>query len=367
MTGNWRGQTNPQPGDISMNDIPSDSGVGTYSICGRQVTGLGVPDDDGRVHAVIIVDSRLIIEARTSSQACHNIVPGGATVSSVITYDTPPNGRRTLYHRGLYPNRVAWPGLMYSPSKLKQQCPYAATGNASVLLLWDGYIPTARTEYSLLPSIFTSVDTMSDSGGWISGTPNPGVRVEVIPPLPNCSTQLNGATNTGTTQVQLTSVQPDASCGTARGCAKKNYSSLGSTTFQVTCSLAAGTMKPDQQATVTPRLTFQGARSTETGAYLLQSSQSGVFVWGATTGNNGCGNWGTTSGAGYGAIPFDGVTRWVPAGFSWGSTASGWAGSAWRNASATVNWGVCVDTSGGGRAVHAGPFTATATWTLHLD
>lgn len=174
--------------------------------------------------------------------------------------------------------------------------------------------------------------------------------ITFLPVKPNCSTNMPTSVPLG-----ATTVTPDAS-GTIT---KVNKPNLAQSTVTVTCTSDAGA----NSGKVNPRLTFSGSRSAGMGVYLLQTSQTGIMIWGATTGTNGCGMWGETNpDMSYGSVPFDGSTRWEP---GWGDTGTGWAGHTWSK-SATIRWGICADNNNG-RTIEAGPFTATATWQLHLD
>lgn len=186
----------------------------------------------------------------------------------------------------------------------------------------------------------------------------PVTTVTIERPRPVCTTSVDGTTSKPTSAVTLLPV--DAACP-GGVCSKSNTPDLARTTFQVTCTSPGGNLS----AVVKPRLTFLGNLDPAAGNYLLKTTQSGVFLWGSTaTGANGCNKWGSTAADMTGFAPFDGVTHWEP---GWTDTSNNWSGTTWKSATATMNWGVCLDNSAGGRTIKAGPFTATATWTLHVD
>ncbi len=254
---------------------------------------------------------------------------------------------------GASSERIAWPSF-FGPSPASCNIPTSLRFSTqdkggTIAIVWDGVYPPTGTRYDLPAGLFAAGVTQS--------LLSPEVAVSVVPPEPTCSTTLSSGGAVG-----LTPDSPPSSCA-AGGCTKINQAGLGQTNIEVHCALPSG-LGVDQTKIVKPRYTFQGPRAAGVGDYLLQTSQSGVFIWGATSGTNGCGLWGATGAQQYGSVPFDGATRWTG---GWGDTSSGWVGSNWTGR-AQINWGVCLDTTAGsGRTIHAGPFTATATWMLHLD
>ncbi|WP_413469854.1 reverse transcriptase domain-containing protein [Serratia quinivorans] len=308
--------------------------------------------------------------------ACHGGV--GITMSNqmagyaILRSDTTPQGGASVpWGWGAYPPVLSWPRAMhlYGMKALLggQQVPFADHTGPSLgfiggwihtSFVWDGQ-PAAgsRTRYSLPAGAFLSYP----------GTAGAAISITVVPPPPACTTEVGGGGTSSSVNLLPVTTPVDCAGGV---CTRRPVYHRGDTTFQVSCRLPPGATNPDQLSVVTPRLSFQGSTDATTGAYLLKTSQSGVFIVGTADGSltrNGCGLWGSTGqNTSWGAIPFTDTLRWLPTAWANTTTGAGWMGATWHTAVATAVWGVCLDNNDG-RTFQAGPFTATATWTLHLD
>lgn len=316
----------------------------------------GLPSGDG--HVLLYMRDRATVSDMRGYQL---IVGGGGLVQTPAGgWPDPPASESMVYR---------WPTAMLGV--LRNHLPTRYAQEMKLYAVWDGNATTGNKDYSIAAGTFYAADYARTGGADAWPTLNPPVTLTTAaPPPPSCQTVwlYPLIARTGGT-VPLGSVSLPAACS-AGGCSRHNIAGLASSSVGIRCDTPAGYDKSSTQA-VKPRLTFAGQTTGDSGPYLLQSSQTGVFVWGQTGGGlNGCNYWGQSGVAEtYHPVPFNGVTRWRG---DWDATSgtTGWIndGTRWQSNAIQINWGLCVDTSAGsGRSVQAGPFTATATYTIHLD
>ena len=357
--GVWSGHGGPLS---SQGDIGDVTGAGDHyiaapvaaTICGQKVRAVSA---DG--HAGLYTPAG----ANVSLGTVHNLA--GTQSSDQIILRVSPDEYNTYNASGLYSMRAAWPARLALTGYPKPYSNWVVTSvsvNAEVWIVWDGVTPSDPHDYDLLSNQFTggAYSTITGGIGYSNELENsPAVTVSVAVPPPTCHTLLNWLDSPSQTAVTLGDIDPKSALGGKRA----GFTNLATTTVKVHCANADGSTTDGKSSTVSPRLTFSGATDSAVGPYYLKTSQTGIFLYGHTPGGtDSCGYWGTTSGAGYGSVPWNDTERWNA---GWGDTSSMNNGS-WTSSTTTIQWGACLDTSGG-RTINAGPFTATGTWTLHLD
>lgn len=356
----WSGTAPPSASQIYVGVTGPEVGT-PWTNCPNVGTVTGIVSSDG--HAVLYIKDRSEVNtwswtAGASNPKWATTVGGGGPVS--IAGEA--NGASYQYRWPSFVRGGTNNNWMYWSSTYKHM--------VEVYILWDGTTPPTDTAYSLPAGTFAAVEYVATDGSDVGRSVSPPSNIVTQPPpQPTCSTvwlyPLVSATG-GT--VPLHNVDLPAAC-TSPGCSRHNIAGLASSSIALRCATPAGHDK-SSTAVVKPRLTFSGQTTGDSGPYLLQTSQTGVFLWGQTGGGlNGCNYWGQSGVAEtYHPVPFDGVTRWR-GGWDDTSDATAWpSATMWQSPRIQINWGLCVDTSAGsGRSVQAGPFTATATYTIHLD
>lgn len=358
--------------------------VPSVSVCGTTTYGLRSADGHAVLYARVDGATRVYNPTNPYSYSDNTALYSAAASQSngfdgSVTASVSHSGGQCFFHNdaGM---RMTWPfslgaGRLYSGGQGDYRCLFLPPDNEGrsvtpapvrIYLLWDGTVPAGGVGAYALPAGLFRAGT--DFAGWSTSPP---ASVHLTPPPPACALLVNGST-AAPASVSLGELSP--TCGT-KGCPPQTITPVNATTtISIQCS-TPGTAADTE--TVTPFVDVVGSVDSTRSNWLLKTSMGdAVTISGTTTGDIvGCGLKGWIGGTDttFGAVPYAQGKVWVPfpkdgasygANSPWGSTAGGWNGQSWQSKTATIQWGVCVDPSVGG--LLAGPFTASATFTLRV-
>ncbi|EFJ8615027.1 hypothetical protein ACFBBE_004405 [Escherichia coli] len=230
-------------------------------------------------------------------------------------------------------------GVRFKPGKGNEQI--IGKLDSAVYMVWNGKGDPWK-DFFLSEGFF-----ILNRDGYSSGYKSPVISIKKQGLEPKCSADIS---NGGQVSLLMTRVPEYCQSGCRR---LATGAGLAQTSVSVFCSIESES--PDS---ITPYITFNGLTDVESGSFLLKTSQSGVFIWGADSlisPSRGCHWWGKKTPYSSEFVPFDGITPWKLGKFP--------GGSIW---SRSIYWGLCFD-SEDGRKISVAPYTASATWTLHVD